>query len=85
VSANSDWKAAMQAMTKQIVFCLLVLVCVSAASGQERNATNSAKTFVEKKFSTTYEDYREKGDNFQFHHWVGYFNDREKRPRTANS
>ncbi len=80
MSANSDWKAVMQAMTKQIVFCLLVLVCVSAASGQGRNAPNSAKAFAEKKFSTTYEDYREKGDNFQFHHWVGYFNDREKRP-----
>ena len=80
MSANSDWKAVMQAMTKQIVFCLLVLGCASAASGQKRNAPNSAKAFVEKKFSTTYEDYREKGDHFQFRHWVGYFNDREKRP-----
>ena len=70
----------MHAMTKQIVFCLLLLGFVSAASGQARNAPKSAEAFVKKQFPTTYEDYREKGDNFQFHHWVGYYNDREKRP-----
>jgi len=67
------------AMIRQAVFCLLVLGCVSVASGQAQNGRNSANAFVEKKFSTTYEDYREKEDSFQFHHWVGSFNDREKR------
>jgi len=67
-------------ITKQTVFCLLVLVCVSAANGQERKIPISAETFVEKKFTTPYKDYQEKGDNYHFHHWVGYFNDSERHP-----
>jgi hypothetical protein len=59
------------------------LGCITATIGQEQNGRDATNVFVENKFSTTYEDYRDKGDNFQFHHWVGYFNDREKLPVTV--
>ena len=70
----------MNSMTNRAAFCLLVVVCVSTAIGQERNNSNAAGTSLEKKFKTAYKDYQQKGDNFHFHHWVGYFNDHEKRP-----
>lgn len=69
----------MVSLWKQTVSCLFILVGVSTALGlQQKSQTSSA--FVETKFSTPYKDYQEKGDNFHFHHWVGYFKDDKKRP-----